>query len=133
VTSDRLSESIRERNERAEGIVLRLDSAGWEVTLSTVLRNFAVFDRWALGRLTLGYLVKMTGIKRKPLSQQPYDAIASFRRQMELVKCACLPVIQAFDALTEIAEHIRSIQCEACGKIWFTSDVFGSKPEATEG
>lgn len=57
------------RRERCRKIARRLRLQGWSVDWKTVNRNYVVFRRWDTGYISTGYLVRLTGIKRKQEGQ----------------------------------------------------------------
>lgn len=115
-----------ERQERAETLWAKLNALGWDVQLDAILRNFAAFDRWGRGLISTGYLCKMTGLKRKPITSQRFDALESLARQLEQAQCECVDAKRVVEIIGPLAQHIRSIVCDDCGRMLYIKDILPS-------
>lgn len=53
------------RMQHCKRIAVRLRTLGYECDWQRVNRNYIIMRRWDQGYLSLGYLVKQVGLKRK--------------------------------------------------------------------
>lgn len=128
-----LSKELADRRQRAQDIVLRIQKKGFEIELSKVLANFDVFNRWALGQMSTGYLLKMVHLKPVAMPAEAYDALQALKKSLERNQCECLEVRKAIEMIKPLAEHIRSIQCEACSKYLFIRDEIAAQNNRKAG